>query len=53
VVLEDSLAGVAAARAAGMRVVALPDAAMDRTRYTEAHHVIASYADLSLADLGL
>jgi pseudouridine 5'-phosphatase len=52
-VFEDSLAGVAAARAAGMQVVALPDAAMDARRYTDADLVIGSFAELSLVDIGL
>jgi len=53
VVFEDSLAGVEAARAAGMQVVALPDPEMDASRYTDAHVVIQSYADLDLGALGL
>ncbi len=52
-VFEDSLAGVEAARAAGMQVVALPDPQMDASRYTDAHVVIQSYADLDPAELGL
>ena len=52
-VFEDSLAGVEAARAAGMQVVALPDPQMDASRYTDAHVVIQSYASLDLAELGL
>lgn len=52
-VFEDSLAGVTAARAAGMQVVAVPDPNMDASRYTEAHLVLKSYAELSLADVGL
>jgi pseudouridine 5'-phosphatase len=52
-VFEDSLAGVAAARAAGMPVVALPDPNMDASRYQDADLVLASYAELELADLGL
>ena len=53
VVIEDSLAGVEAALAAEMSVVALPDPNMDATRYSDAHLVVGSYADLSLSDLGL
>lgn len=41
-VLEDSPFGVAAARAAGMRVVAVPDPAMDRERYSAAIAVLDS-----------
>jgi pseudouridine-5'-monophosphatase len=52
-VFEDSIAGVAAARAAGMQVVALPDASMDASRYTDAHVVIRSYDELRLEDIGL
>ncbi|MCA9597586.1 MAG: HAD-IA family hydrolase [Myxococcales bacterium] len=52
-VFEDSLAGVAAARAAGMQVIAMPDPEMDASRYTEAHWVIERLGDVSLADLGL
>jgi pseudouridine 5'-phosphatase len=51
-VFEDSLAGVAAARAAGMPVVALPDPNMDATRYGDADLVLGSYAELRLEDLG-
>lgn len=40
VVIEDSPAGVAAARAAGMQVVAAPDPAMDRARYRDADLVV-------------
>lgn len=40
VVVEDAPAGVAAARAAGMRVVAAPDPAMDRARYADADLVV-------------
>jgi pseudouridine-5'-monophosphatase len=52
-VFEDSLAGVSAARAAGMQVVALPDPAMDRRRYGEADLVIGGYDELTPADIGL
>jgi pseudouridine-5'-monophosphatase len=51
-VFEDSLAGVSAARAAGMQVVALPDPNMDASRYADADLVIQSYSDITLADLG-
>jgi pseudouridine-5'-monophosphatase len=51
-VFEDSPAGVSAARAAGMQVVALPDPAMDRSRYGEADLVIGGYDELATADIG-
>ncbi|MDR1726513.1 MAG: HAD-IA family hydrolase [Acidobacteriota bacterium] len=41
-VLEDSPAGVAAARAAGMYAVAVPDPHMDRAEYGAAHEVLDS-----------
>lgn len=50
-VVEDSLAGVAAARAASMQVIALPDANNDRTRFGTADWVVDSYADLPVGDL--
>jgi pseudouridine 5'-phosphatase len=52
-VFEDSLAGVEAARAANMQVIALPDPHMDRSRYEHADLVIGSYDELSLRDLVL
>ena len=45
-VFEDSLAGVAAARAAGMQVVALPDPEMDASRYSDAYVVVSGWAAL-------
>jgi pseudouridine-5'-monophosphatase len=51
VVIEDSPAGVAAARAAGMQVVAVPDPMMDRTRFDDADLVVASLARLSPDDI--
>ncbi|MFN2428028.1 MAG: HAD-IA family hydrolase [Candidatus Binatia bacterium] len=53
VVFEDAPAGLTAARAAGMQVVALPDDAMDRSAYVEAQLVIGAYADVTPEDLGL
>jgi pseudouridine-5'-monophosphatase len=46
VVVEDAPSGVAAARAAGMAVVAVPDPAMDRGRYGEADLVVDSLIEL-------
>jgi pseudouridine-5'-monophosphatase len=51
VVVEDSPAGVAAARAAGMQVVAVPDPAMDRARFADADLVVDSLTHLTAEDL--
>jgi len=51
VVVEDAPAGVEAARAAGMRVVAVPDPGMDRARYDEADLVCDSLIDLTVDQL--
>ena len=51
VVVEDAPAGVTAARAAGMQVVAVPDPGMDRSRYADADLVLGSLTDLDLAML--
>ncbi len=53
VVFEDAPAGLAAAHAAGMQVVAIPDEAMDRAAYASAEFVISAYADVRPEDLGL
>jgi pseudouridine-5'-monophosphatase len=53
VVFEDSPAGVEAASAAGMQVVALPDPALERERFTGADLIIDSFDDLEPADIGL
>jgi pseudouridine-5'-monophosphatase len=45
-VIEDSPAGVLAARAAGMSVVAIPDAALPDARFSEAALIVRSYAEL-------
>ncbi len=47
VVFEDSPFGVAGARAAGMQVIALPDPAMDRSRYGAADLVLVGFAEMS------
>jgi pseudouridine-5'-monophosphatase len=51
VVIEDAPAGVEAARAAGMQVIAVPDPAMDRTRFGDADLVVASLSEIAPADL--
>jgi len=53
VVVEDAPSGVAAGRAAGMRVVAVPDPAMDRARYGAADVVVGSLLDVGRDVLGL
>ncbi len=45
-VIEDSPAGVLAARAAGMSVIAIPDAALPRERFAEAQLIVRSFAEL-------
>jgi len=45
-VVEDSPAGVQAARAAGMSVIAIPDAALPAERFSEADLIVRSYAEL-------
>jgi pseudouridine-5'-monophosphatase len=51
-VFEDSPFGVEAAVAAGMLVIAMPDAAMDLARYQGADAVVAGFAELSVELLG-
>ncbi len=51
VVIEDSPAGVAAARAAGMQVVGVPDPALDRAAFAAADLVVDSLLALSPDDL--
>jgi pseudouridine-5'-monophosphatase len=45
-VVEDSPAGVLAARAAGMSVVAIPDAALPSERFSGAQLIVRSFAEL-------
>jgi beta-phosphoglucomutase-like phosphatase (HAD superfamily) len=52
-VFEDSPAGVEAARAAGMFVVAVPDPNMDDGKYGNAHQIIRNLNDVDLASWGL
>jgi pseudouridine-5'-monophosphatase len=52
-VLEDSPAGIEAARAAGMHVVAVPDSHMDDRAYRGADQIIRSLKELDLPRWGL
>lgn len=45
-VIEDSPAGVLAARAAGMSVIAIPDPALPSERFADAQLIVRSYAEL-------
>lgn len=51
-VFEDSPAGVAAGKAAGMQVVAVPYPGMDRSRLKQADSLIESLDQLTLSDFG-
>lgn len=51
-VIEDSPAGVEAARSARMQVIAIPDANVPTSLYTEATVVVRSFAELDLTELG-
>jgi pseudouridine-5'-monophosphatase len=51
VVIEDAPAGVDAARAAGMQVVALPDPGMDPFRFGGADLVVKNLADIDVENL--
>lgn len=48
---EDTVHGVAAAKAAGLPCVAIPHPHADRTAFTAADHVLTSAADVPLASL--
>lgn len=52
-VVEDAPAGVAAAHAAGMQVLAVPDPGMDRSRFADADVVVESLAEVGPELLGL
>ena len=52
VAIEDAPAGVEAARAAGMQVIAVPDPALGRERVAAADVVLDSLVGLRPADLG-
>jgi len=53
VVVEDATAGVEAAHAAGMQVIAVPDPGNDASRFTAADLVVGSLAEVSPTTLGL
>jgi pseudouridine-5'-monophosphatase len=53
VAIEDAPAGVDAARAAGMRVIAVPDPALGRERVAHADVVLETLAGVRPEDLGL
>src|SRR6185437_8173152 len=48
VAVEDTVHGVAAARAAGLRCIAIPNPFADRSRFGEADLVLASAAEMPL-----
>ena len=52
-VLEDAPNGVAAARAAGMNAVMVPDKNLDRSACSKAHQVLASLDDFDPTVWGL
>lgn len=52
-VVEDSPAGVQAARAAGMKVIAMPDPNLDPSLVAGADHIISGYEAFPLELLGL
>jgi pseudouridine-5'-monophosphatase len=53
VVVEDSPAGIAAARAAGMRAIGVPYPGMDPAKLAGADLIAVSLLDLTPADLGI
>ena len=52
-VVEDAPAGVAAAHAAGMQVLAVPDPGMERARFADADLVVDALTTVTPATLGL
>jgi len=52
-VFEDAPAGVEAARAAGMNVIALPDRNVDASQYAGAHQILSGLAAFQPPDWGL
>ncbi len=52
-VMEDAPAGVQAAKAAGMRVVAIPDPMMDRAPYSQAEVILDRFLDFIPEQVGL
>lgn len=52
-VFEDSPAGVRAARAANMQVIAIGAAELDKSLLAEADWIVSGYAELSLQSIGL
>lgn len=50
-VIEDSPSGVAAAHAAGMQVIAVPDPALDPAEFASADLVVPSLVDVAVDDL--
>ncbi|MDX2470115.1 MAG: HAD-IA family hydrolase [SAR324 cluster bacterium] len=52
-VFEDAITGVAAAKAAGMSVIAVPDEKMDLNKYQEANLILENLGQFNLGDWGL
>ena len=52
-VFEDAPAGVEAARAAGMQVIAMPDRNVDGARMAGADLIVEGFSDIAPSDVGL